>query len=251
MLIKNLSTPRRPAHSAALAALCCVACASGGDRGGGPIPGSPEADAVARLAAGAAALETGNFSAARTDLGWVYAHCPATEDGRTALLLLATSHLDPRNGDRRPDIAAAMAAHVLGLTERMSTLRSAGTSLFLLSREQGAPAPDPRMLSEAAAEVARAGEGCGAETARASLVLLEAAVSASDTTASPAEADSAAGSLPTLVAPTVPQRIASVELERDSLASLVGELEEQVRALRERVSIQQQELERIRRTLRP
>ncbi|MEN8375593.1 MAG: hypothetical protein ABFS34_09105 [Gemmatimonadota bacterium] len=249
--MKSSSTPRRTAHSAAFVALCCVACARGGAPDSGPVPGSPEADAVARLATGVAALELGNFSAVRTDLGWVYAHCPATEDGHTALLLLAASHLDPRNGDRRPHVAAAMAAHVLGLTNRTSTLRSAGTSLFLLSREHGAPVPDPRMLTEAAAEVARAGQGCKAETAGASLVLLEAALSAADTTATPAGAEGMAGSLPTLDVPTVPQRIAAVELQRDSLASLVTELEEQVRALRERVSIQQQELERIRRTLRP
>ncbi len=229
-----------------LAAATVAACARAPAQTPEPLPGTPQAEAADRLVAGAAALEIGNFSAARTDLGWVYTRCPATEDGQTALLLLATGYLDPRNGERRPDIAAAMAAHVAGVAEDRSVLGPAGASLFVLAREQGAPVPDAETLEEAAREVRRAGEGCADGEARASLTLLEAAA-----TSDSAEAHEAARSLPDLTGPSVPERIAAVTSERDSLAARVAELEEQVKALTERVAIQQQELERIRRTLRP
>ncbi len=233
---------------AALLAIGGVACTRAPASDPEPLPGTPEAEAVGRLAAGAAALEIANFSAARTDLGWVYTRCPATAEGQTALLLLATSYLDPRNGDRRPDLAATMAAHVAGQAGDRSVLKSAGTSLFLLAREQGAPRPDAGTLEEAGREVRSAGDGCAEDESRVSLTLLEAAA----TPRGAPEGDGAPeGSLPDIHGPTVPERIAEVASERDSLAERVTELEEQVKALTDRVAIQQQELERIRRALRP
>lgn len=232
----------------ALVAVATTACLRAGAPTPEPLPGTAEAEAEGRLAAGAAALEIGNFSAARNDLGWVYTRCPSTDDGQTALLLLATGYLDPRNPERRPDLAAAMAAHVAGLAAERSVLGSAGTSLFVLAREHGAPLPDAGTLEEAAREVRRAERGCSEGEARATLTLLEAAASARDTTATDGPAE---GFMPDLKGPSVPDRIAAVTSERDSLATRVAELEDQVRALTERVAIQQQELERIRRTLRP
>ncbi|HUG00489.1 MAG TPA: hypothetical protein VML95_01365 [Longimicrobiales bacterium] len=234
--------------SIALVAMLACACARNPAPSLEPLPNTPEAEAAGRLKAGAAALEIGNFSAARTDLGWVYTHCPSTDDGQSALLLLAAGHLDPRNGDRRPDLAAAMAAHVAGLAAEGSVLGSASTSLFMLSREQGAPRPNAGALEEAVREVRRAEPGCGATEARASLTLLEAAA---NPPATDEEGVVAEGSLPDLAGLTVPEQIAALSSQRDSLASRVTELEAQVRGLTDRVAIQQQELERIRRTLRP
>jgi hypothetical protein len=210
-----------------------------------PLPGTPEAEAAGRLSAGAAALDIGNFSAARTDLGWVYMHCPGTDDGRTALLLMATGYLDPRNAERRPDLAAALAAHVADLAPSGSPLGSTATGIYLLAKEHGAPPPRAEPLEEARRDTRAAAAGCSAEEPRASLALLESAVPGDEATDGPIDW------LPDLPSATVPDRIAAAEGTRDSLALRVAELEEQVQALRDRVEIQQQELERIRRTLRP
>lgn len=235
--------------AAALAATSLAACSRVRDQvPAAPVPGSPEADAAGRLAAGAAALEIGNFSAARNDLGWVYTRCPATEAGQTALLLLAATYLDPRNQERRPDLAAAMAALVAEDPDSPPTLSSAGTSLFLLAREQGAPAPHTGALREAAREARRTGTGCTEGAPRTRLSLFEMAARPDERTDGENAAPSA---LPDLGQLSVPERIAAVTAQRDSLARRVTELEAQVKALNDRVAIQQQELERIRRTLRP
>lgn len=232
--------------TAALAALALGACVRTGAAPEGPLPGTPEAEAVGRLAAGAAALDQANFSAARTDLGWVYTRCPATDDGRAALLLLATAHLDIRNQNRNPGLAAALAAHVAAIAESAPVQRSLGQSVFLLALEQGAPAPDTAPLEEASAAVRRAATGCSADGPRASITLLEAAASDPGDTERPNPSW-----LPTLPSASVTDRLGAVEAERDSLFARVAELQEQVRELTGRVAVQQQELERIRRTLRP
>lgn len=241
------STPTAASYlGTALLACVVTACARAPRADVGPLPGTPEAEAAGRLSSGASALDQGNFSAARTDLGWVYTRCPATEDGHAALLLLGTSYLDPRNEDRRPDLAAAIGAHVVGLAPSGSVLASSGSALFLLASEHGAVPPRIDPLREAAREVRAAEPGCSDGSARVQLSLLESAAGgAGEDGSAPADW------LPAPPEATVPGRIAAVTEERDSLASLVAELEEQVRALRERVAIQQQELERIRRTLRP
>jgi hypothetical protein len=222
-----------------------IACAGTRTASDEPLPGTPEAEAAGRLSAGAAALEIGNFSAARTDLGWVYTRCPASDDGRTALLLLATGHLDPRNAQRRPDLAAALAAHAADLAPSGSPVASTATAIYLLATEHGALPPRAEPLEEARRGAREAGPGCSSDEPRASIALLESAVP------SDGAADGAIDWLPDLPSASVPDRIAAAVGERDSLAARVSELEEQVRALRDRVAIQQQELERIRRTLRP
>ena len=242
-------TPTRTAGSylgTALLACAVAACVRASPEDVGPLPGTAEAEAAGRLAAGASALDLGNFSAARTDLGWVYTRCPATEDGQAALLLLGTSYLDPRNEDRRPDLAAAIGAHVVGLAPSGSVLASSGAALYLLASEHGAPPARSEPLRDAAREVREAEPGCSDGPARVRLTLIESASAGAEE-----EGTAAADWLPTPPAATVPGRIAAVTEERDSLATLVAELEEQVRALSGRVAVQQQELERIRRTLRP
>jgi hypothetical protein len=90
-----------------LALLFSAACG-----GGLALGGSSEATQRARRAA--AALEREDFTAAHADLSWLASQCQAGEHRRRALLLLATTDLDPANPMFSPrEAARASAAYIV------------------------------------------------------------------------------------------------------------------------------------------
>lgn len=211
---------------------------------GGDDP--PEVTPRERLIEAAAALDRGDFRTAYADLSWVYTHCPASRVGRDALLLMATAELDPRNEARRPDVAASLAAEYLALPAAPVEVRPAATSIYLVARELGAEPPrvDASALPDS---LVRLSDECDPR-APAGLPPTARARGLDDESLPTAERPLWLPELP--VAP-VPERIARLEAQRDSVSAQMAALLEQVKQLQARVASQQQEIERIRKTLRP
>jgi hypothetical protein len=124
------------------------------------------------------ALERGHQSEAIAELLLVAGRCPATPVERHALLTAAAVALDPSNGARQLDLGASLAARYLATAPNAdATGRPLAQALYLLAVELGAEPSPPT--------------GCG------NLVTDSAAVAA----------------LPHIGAPSVPERIKSLERE--------------------------------------
>lgn len=206
----------------------------------------PERGPGERLMDAAAALDAGDFRTAYPELAWIYSRCPASRVGRDALLLMAASELDPRNDARRPDVGAALAAEYLVLPSAPVEMVPVAETLYLLARELGAAAPSisPPAFPDT---VLRLTADCDPRTTTGPARVVRAAADDGDRPQAP----QATLLLPDLPVPSVPQRIARVEAQRDSASSQLAALLEQVKELQTRVASQQQEIERIRKTLRP
>ena len=188
-----------------------------------------EPEPEAQLEAGLAALEHGEYSRARSHLGWVYSTRWDEPAGRHALLALIATDLDPRNPDRRLANAAELAARLVTQAEAPAWTSPLGESLYLIALELGAHDPPASADSLAA-------DSIPADTL--ALVVK---------TAPP---DPRAALLPTLDGPSLPARLAAFRTERDSLAARIGALESAL-AERERVIKEKdEELERIRKIIR-
>ncbi|HUF11620.1 MAG TPA: hypothetical protein VMN78_00805 [Longimicrobiales bacterium] len=246
------------------------ACALAG-RGATP---SEEAARQRSFAAGVSALDLGDFSLAAGHLAPVAAICPVDETGRRAMLLLAAGELDPRNPDGRPDAAAELTAFQIarpGQAEPWAAVLAA--ELYALSLDYGAdaiPPNDPpdvgviwsRYLDDgdfAARRAAPAREPVGAEaddTARADVAV--AAVVAPPAVESPRNGGPLCDvpspirglTLPELTGPP-----AGAGRRGEPGTPGAGEdaraLMAEVDRLRAQLAEKEQELDRIRRTLRP
>lgn len=106
----------------------------------GPASGSAWADS---LAAGVEALKTGEYPEASTRLHGLAARCEAGRRGETAVLLLATASLDPRNPEASPDEAARLAGRFLGLPRVDPADAAVAETLLLLALDRGAGIPSP------------------------------------------------------------------------------------------------------------
>lgn len=248
-----------------LFALTISACATLGGAS------APENDPELRLQRGVDALEANEFDVAHTELSWVYTHCPSSRQGMDALLLLATAELDPRNRSRRLDVGAALVAAYLATPGISAERRQLGESIYLLALELGAlpplgvsiePPADPgdgltsRCIPAEPRQVIALPVGRRAEepadTVLPNAVAAEdTAVAGADTLPAAAEEPMLGSLLPPLPGESVPERLAALAAVRDSLQAELAELRRQVESLEQRVASQQEELERIRRTIRP
>jgi len=159
-------------------ALLMSAFAIGTTFGCSTLRGPPPAPAPG-LARAERALQRGNQPEAIAELLLVAGRCPATAIERRALLTAAAVALDPSNDSRQLDLGASLAARYIATAPVTDASgRPLAQALYLLALELGAePAPPT---------------GCGGGTA----------------------ADSAAlAALPHIGAPSVPDRIKSLERE--------------------------------------
>lgn len=219
-----------------------AACATLG--GGGQDP--PEPSPRERLHQAAAALDRGDFRSAYPALAWVYTRCPTSRPGRDALLLMAAAELDPRNEARRPAVGASLSAEYLALPAAPVENRPLAETLYVLALELGAPRPTllPPPVPDT---LTRLSESCDPASTAGSVAT--AGVRALDADTAPAGAVPVW--LPELPFASVPERLGRLEAQRDSASAQAAALLEQVKQLQTRVATQQQEIERIRKTLRP
>lgn len=166
-----------------------------------------------RLQQALTVLDSGNYAGATRQLLALTQTYPNTAVGRAALLNAAAAELDPRNPDRQLDQGATLLANYLQRSPPTDWTEHAVESFYLLAQEVGASSA---RIEQAQAAVARA----------------QAAV-------------------PRLPGPPLSARLEDVQKERDRLAARVRELEAASGDLRKQLADTLQELQRIRRTLRP
>jgi hypothetical protein len=173
-------------------------------------------DPRVQLQEGVAAVEARQFLRARGLLEPLYYEDPSGSVGQQALLVLIAAELDNRNADRRLWAAADMASRLLSQEQVESWMVPVAETYYLLAMELGAA---EQRIAEA-------------ESARAA-------------------AETRARELPTLTRESVPARIGRVSTERDQARRRAEQAEQQL-AERDRELLQtRQELDRIRRTIRP
>ncbi|MGH7551671.1 MAG: hypothetical protein ACREMQ_01420 [Longimicrobiales bacterium] len=164
-----------------------------------------------RLNLGVAALAQRDLPRAQEQLHWLYTNQWNKPVGRRAQLVAAAAELDPRHPDRRLWVGADMAARLLNPPAGETWLEPVAETLYLLSLELGANEE----------RIARA------EAAR----------------------DSAAA-LPKLPGPSFLAQLQEVRAERDSLKRRSHSLEQALAAKEKELKDKEQELERIRKTLK-
>jgi chemotaxis protein histidine kinase CheA len=224
---------------------------------------SPEATFERALAA----LQEEDFQTAYEHLSWIYYEHSHRPIGERALLTLAAVELDPRNTGRRLDVGAELAGRYYQHPNATPWSGAVSQTMYLLAMELGAAearlarAEAERERAEREREQAeRERQTARAEASRASASARQARTDAARarTEAARARAEARraqAGSqtrapaqparqLPQLASPSVSARVGTLQGERDRLAG-------EVRALNRRLAEQEQELERIRRTLAP
>jgi hypothetical protein len=186
---------------------------------------TPEPDSRTQLQDGVAAVEAQDYLRARGLLEPLYYQHWMEPVGRQALVALIAAELDSRNPQRRLWAAADMAARLLNLPELEPWLVPVGEAYYLLALELGAAEERVKqaesMRADAEARAERAEQGENART------------------------------LPAQTRRSVPARITEVEGERDELKRELSRLNEQLTVRDRELRETKQELERIRRTIRP
>lgn len=221
-----------PRHAAALALTALVACTPA-NHGPEPVNAAPRFDTAIQ------ALDDGDYAAALSGLDWVADRCAGHALGDEAGILLAAAALDPRNPDRDPGRGADAAAGLLhsGMIRRQQPVVA---SLYLLARELGAgyvpvtesrgeAVPTPAAMESVAGVPAVT--GCGAPRSLQN--------TAADTT------------LPMLPIEPVPARLRALRLEQGRLSAVADSLRRRVSIVEAELLEKENELERIRRTLKP
>ncbi len=169
-----------------------------------------------RLQQALAVLDSADYAGATRQLLALSQTNPNTAVGRAALLSAAAAELDPRNPDRQLDQGATLLATYLQRSPPNDWTEHAVESFYLLAQEVGASS---ERIEQAQAAAARA----RAEASR----------------------------VPRLPGAPLSQRLEDVQRDRDRLAARVKELEAASVDLRKQFADTLQELQRIRRTLRP
>lgn len=143
-MVRNTSS-RRTILFVALLPACALA---------GP-PGAPSEHAAREraFADGVAALDRADFEAAKVRLATVAAICPVDDMGYRSVLLLAAAELDPRNALRRANVAAELAAFQLARASTSDAwVPALAREIYLLALDFGArpigsqELPGPRIL---------------------------------------------------------------------------------------------------------
>jgi hypothetical protein len=202
---------------------------------------STERNAQLRLDRGLSALEAGRYGVAFDDLAWVYAHCSDQEAGMDALRALAALELDPRNSEARPDIGATLLARLIRGPMPRPT-RSLTETTFLTSVALGAPHP-----ADIAPPEATTGEDPH-RTALAPQAGEESVYGCGSALPAPADPDRA---LPRLPGPSMAELLTAAEAARDSATTRADSLGLLLEVVQEQLIATREELQRIRRTLKP
>lgn len=232
-----------------------------------PRPADPAQARMSSIRAGVAAQDRGDFATASNRYATVAAICPVDELGRQASLLLAAAELDPRNPGGRPQVSAELAAFQITHPGGPEWMQPLAEELYLTALDQGA---EVRSADEPAGYEVYWTAYLTPDTATAARPPAKAA--AADSTAAPVSAPAAAGG-PTCHVPAASSRVTLPTLGRESMAARlgrlrsgeaaaaagrvdatsedVGALQAEVRRLKSELEQKDQELARIRRTLRP
>lgn len=171
-----------------------------------------------QLERGLMELRRGKYEPALEALTHLVAEHPDTRGGQRARVVLTAAHLDPRNPARDLDAGATRAAGLVLLTGIPDWQRPVSETLYLLSVELGGQVDT--------AAIRLPGAEADAERARA-------------------------GPLPALPGATVPARLAEGAREEDQLRERIAALEQQLADRGRELAKVREELERIRRTIRP
>lgn len=185
-----------------------------------------------QLAEGVAALEAQDFVRARGLLEPLYFQRWMEPVGQRALLTLIAAELDGRNPGRRLAVAADQSARLLNIPNVESWLVPVAESYYLLAMELGAA--EERLAQMEASRTEAEGPGARGEPGANSRPL------------------------PSSARETVPSRVAQLNriseglvLERDSLKTQIVLLEQQIAARDKELRETKQELERIKKTIKP
>lgn len=190
--------------------------------------GSSEAEA--RYARAVAAVDRADFSAAKPDLEWLVGRCRAGEEGRRALLLMASAELDVRNPGGSAAEAARLARAYLELPWGDETEVPIARSLYLLALDlEAVPGYVPHQVSATASAVPLAArfDHCdgGGEARRSE-------------------------EPPVLAGPTTGQRFANLRFELDARSDSLSLARASVSAQALKIEELEAEIERIRKLLR-
>lgn len=227
---------------------------------------------------GLEALDSGEYAEAAQRLAPVAAICPVDELGSRALLLLAAAELDGRNPDGEPDAAAELAAFQLSRSGADDWTGALAAELYTIALDLGADPiavediPDEgviwRRYLEGTAPLGDDAEGTPAANADADAAARADVEAEADAGAQAAAAAQEASSGPLcnvrgarsdLVMPELGRTPISAQIAsargavRDPapLTDDVRALQAEVQRLRTELASKEQELDRIRRTLRP
>ena len=199
-------------RAAAFSALLCAGLTGCAALRPEPDPGPEE-----QLAHGLAALEVQDFSAARRLLEPLYHAYGQEPVGQRALLALAASELDARNANRRLAVAADLTGRYLGTPDVPRWTVPLAETLFLAAQELGAQEDTARVASADAARPL----GVAADR-----------------------------KLPASTRESVPARFRRVATERDELQRRLQAAEQRLATREKELQDAQQELERIRKTIK-
>jgi uncharacterized protein YceK len=179
-------------------------------------------DPYSRLEAGVQALDAREYARARSLLEPLYLEFWSEPLGQRAMLALISIDLDSRNANRSLWAAAEGAARLLNVPEPEPWIVPVAETYYLLAIELGA---QEERLAEADLAVAQAeARAQRAESGRF---------------------------LPQSARETVPMRISRLETEKSALQRRVTQLEEQLGESSVALRETRQELERIKRTIKP
>jgi hypothetical protein len=192
-----------------------------------PVREDPLADAVRTLAAG-------DFAGGTAGLERLAASCESGVAGRRAVLLLATTALDPRNPAASPDRGAELAARYLTLPGIDTTERVVGETLFLLAIGEGGRVPgvmpgrDTASSAMPADSVAVPPDTAGPTTPPVASRFQRCGggavpVAAVDTTVLPSLSDSLYRRLPAVQRDSLAARVATLEAELQRIRVLLQE----------------------------
>jgi hypothetical protein len=214
----------------------------------------PRNDVAVRLDRGLAALDAGHYRESFDDLSWVYSHCSGREAGAQALAGLAAIELDPRNDLARPALGVELLGELLGSTMPPRWLRPVIEVAYLESLALGAP-----VEADMSAVAPRPGHDSGPSAGGLFAGSAQEPTLLRDQTRDPAygcgaEVDGGGETtrpLPRLQGPTMWSLLVEAESDRDSLAVRADSLQAQLGRATEQLQATREELERIRKTLKP
>ncbi len=178
-----------------------------------------------------ASLDRGDYRSATETLTRIANNHPGTTTGQQALLALASATLDPRNPNRRLDVAATLTAQYLRQGQLAPWTQPLAQTMYLTALELGAN-DSARAVAESDAQEARA------EAERVKTAVM------------------AGRPLPRLPGQSVASRIKDVQQDRDKLATDRDKLTVRLQALEQQLEARDKmladsvaELKRIRKTL--
>jgi hypothetical protein len=202
-------------RAALLLVLCAAVAGCATLMARGPDPHS-------QLVDGVLALDAQDYARGFALLEPLYQERWAEPVGQRAMLALIAVDLDARNPDRSLWSAADRAARLLNVPDLEPWIVPVAETYYLLAMELGAH--EERMAAADSARLAAEARADRAESSR---------------------------TLPQSAAESVPSRISRLEEERGALQQRVAQLEEQLATTAAQLRETTQELERIKRTIKP